>query len=83
VLRRALPGHHVHDTDAPQAPLLRLQHDPPLLPNHPRRPARFLHPQRLRGEGVYGDYHTPVDDRVSHAGRGEHAADVRRLAVGR
>ena len=78
VLRGALPGRHLHDPDTPEAALLRLQHDPAVPPDHAGRPARLLHPKRLRREGYHGNYDAAVDDRLPDVGHGEHAAYVRR-----
>src|SRR6218665_1642590 len=83
VLRRALSGCDVYDSDASEATVLRIQHDPTVSAHHPRRSARLLHPERLRREGDDGNHNTALDDRLSHASRREHASDIRRLTARR
>jgi len=76
VLRRAVPGHHIHGPDAPQAAVLRLQHDHAVFHHHAHRTARLLHPEQLRREGVDGHHDAAVDDSLSDACRREHAAHL-------
>ena len=65
----AVPRHHVQGPDAPQAPLLRLQHDHALLHHHAHFPPRLLHPKQLRREGFDGHNDAVVDDGLPNAGR--------------
>ena len=55
ILLRFVQRAAVH-ADASQAAVLRVQHDPAVPAHHARRPARLLHPQRLRREGVDDDW---------------------------
>jgi len=55
-------------TDASQAVVLRLQHDPSVSAHHARSAAWLLHPKRLRREGLYGQVqwrHCCHGDKVS------------------